>query len=84
MKNTKKWLLNQITQVANSDTNFEKGFDVLFRFMAKNPESETTQRFIDYHILEKNNPKTPKGEADFTYLIGKRFDPDEWVADEDV
>ena len=87
MKNTfpneKDYLLNQISEVANSNTDFESGFDCLFKFMAENPQSETTERFIEYHIIEMNSPSTESG-PDFTYLIGKDFIPKHWVAKQDL
>jgi len=81
---TDEWLLEQIRQVANGQTDFDIGFDNLFRFMAKNPDSATTRGFIEYHRVEMNDPKTPKGDADFTYLIGKDFIAEHWVDEEDL
>jgi len=41
-----------ICSVAKSDsTDFNIGFDVLFQFMKENPDSKTTEEFIEYHIL---------------------------------
>jgi len=84
MRETKKWLLNQIYQVANSNTDFESGFDCLFRFMAEFPESKTTKGFVDYHLTEKDDPRISSGDADFTYLIGKDFIVEHWVDEEDL
>ena len=77
------WLLGQIIQVANSQTDFEIGFDHLFRFMSENPDSSTTVGFIEYHMTDRSNPKTGD-DADFTYLIGNRFTPEDWVDEEDM
>lgn len=77
-------IFESIVKIARGNTDFESGFDCLFGFMAKNPESETTKRFIEYHIEEKNNPKTPKGDADFTYLIGKEFIAEHWINEDDM
>src|SRR5690606_24842981 len=84
LESTDEWLLEQIRQVANDQTDFDIGFNNLFRFMAKNPDSATTRGFIEYHRVEMNDPKTPKGDADFTYLIGKEFIAEHWVAAEDL
>jgi len=84
LESTDEWLLEQIRQVANDQTDFDIGFDHLFRFMAENPDSATTREFIEYHRVEMNDPKTPKGDADFTYFIGKEFVAEHWVAAEDL
>lgn len=84
LESTDEWLLEQIRQVANNQTGFDIGFDRLFKFMAENPDSATTHRFLEYHRVEMNDPKTPKGNADFTYLIGKEFIAEHWVAAEDL
>ena len=79
-----KMVLENIMKVAQENTDFDIGFDNLFRFMAKNPDSATTLGFIEYHRVEMNDPKTPKGDADFTYLIGKEFITEHWVTAEDL
>lgn len=78
-----KTVLNGIMKVAQETTDFDRGFDHFFRFMAKNPDSATTRGFIEYHRVEMNDPKTPKGDADFTYLIGKDFIDEYWIDEED-
>lgn len=77
-------VFESIVKIAQGNTDFDIGFDNLFRFMAKNPDSATTRGFIEYHRVEMNDPKTPKGDADFTYLIGKEFIAEHWVAAEDL
>lgn len=72
-------VFESIVKIAQGNTDFDIGFDNLFRFMAKNPDSATTRGFIEYHRVEMNDPKTPKGDADFTYLIGKEFVAEHWV-----
>jgi hypothetical protein len=79
-----KMVLESIMKVAQENTDFDIGFDNLFRFMAKNPDSATTRGFIEYHRVEMNDPKTPKGDADFTYLIGMGSIDENWVAAEDL
>ena len=74
----KKTVLEGIIKVAQGTTDFNIGFDNLFRFMAKNPGSATTRGFIEYHRIEINDPK------DFTYLIGKEFVPEHWINQEDM
>ena len=73
-----------ICNVSRSVTDLELGFDRLFEFMAENPESKTTRRYIEYHILEMGDPRLPGGMPDFTYLIGKPFVAEYWVNEEDM
>ena len=73
-----------ICNVAKSDTDFDVGFDRLFRFMCDRPYSTTTRSFVDYHIYEMGDPRLPDGRPEFTYLIGKHFIVDDWVSQEDV
>ena len=79
----KETLLKGIMKVAQETTDFDRGFDRLFEFMAENPESRTTGDFISYHIIEMNSPATESG-PDFTYLIGKDFIPNHWVNKDDM
>jgi hypothetical protein len=79
-----KRVLKGITKVAQETTDFDIGFDNLFQFMVKNPDSATTRGFIEYHRVEMNDPKTPKGDADFTYLIGKEFIAEHWINQDDM
>jgi len=73
-----------ICYVSKSNTDFDIGFDYLFEFMSKNPNSETTKRFIEYYIEEMHAPKTHDGRPEFTYLIGKDFVSEHWVSEEDM
>jgi hypothetical protein len=52
--------------------------------MAENPESKTTKLFLEYHEIEMDSPVTGSGKPCFTYLIGERFIPEDWVAEEDL
>ncbi len=54
-----------ICNVSRGVTDFELGFDALFGFMAENPESKTTRRYIEYHILEMGDPRLPDGRPFF-------------------
>ncbi len=74
-----------ICNVAKSDsTDFNIGFDVLFQFMKENPDSKTTEEFIEYQILEMGDPRLPDGRPFFAYLIGKPFVAEDWVHKEDM
>ncbi len=77
-------ILRAIKKVARGDTDFYEGFEKLFRFMAANPGSETTDMFLDFHITDKNSPLDDNGKPCFTYLIGEYFITDEWVDEEDM
>ncbi len=78
-----KMVLESIVKIAQRNTDFDIGFDRLFGFMAENPESRTTKDFINYHIIDMNSPALESG-PDFTYLIGKDFIAEHWVAAEDL
>lgn len=66
-------------------SDFDLGFDVMLEFISKNPESETAKSFLDYHIREMDSPLCSDGKTPcFTYLIGKKFIPEEWIAPEDM
>ena len=78
----REFIKNQICKVAQTDFNI--GFDVLFRFMAEFPESKTTEGFVDYHLTEKDDPRISSGDADFTYLIGKDFIAEHWVHEDEL
>ena len=86
MENLKevKEVYEAICELANRNTDFEIGFDHLFEFMAENPGSETTKGFIEYHVYVMQAPKTHDGRPEFTYLIGKHFDVEDWVDKEDM
>ena len=84
MEKRKKIIYDAIVSVSQGDTDFHEGFDWLFHFMARNPESETAQNFISYHIFEQNSPLTDDGEPCFTYLIGKEFIPADWVEENEI
>ena len=77
-------VFESIVKIAQRNTDFDIRFDNLFRFMAKNPDSATTRGFIEYHRVEMNDSKTPKGDVDFTYLIGKDFIVEHWVDEKDL
>ena len=80
----RKKIYNAIVSVSQGDTDFHEGFDWLFAFMAKNPESETVKDFINYHIFEQGSPLTDDGEPCFPYLIGKEFDLADWVEENEI
>jgi len=80
----RKNIYDAIVSVSQGDTDFQEGFDWLFYFMAKNPESETTKNFISYHIVEQNSPLTDDGEPCFTYLINKEFILEDWVEENEI
>jgi hypothetical protein len=73
-----------ICSVANTNTDFDIGFDFLFEFMSENPESETTKGFIGYHIEEMRDPRLPDGKPEFSYLIGKDFIAEHWISEKDM
>lgn len=73
-----------IVAVSKENTDFDLGFDHLFRFMAEWPESHTTKGFINYHVDEMNSPTTNDGEPEFTYLVGREFVLEQWVSEEDI
>ena len=77
-------IYESICEVAGMNTDFEIGFDVLFKFMGANPYSKTTRQFIDYHIREIGAPRLEDGRPDFTYLICRHFAVEDWVSQEDV
>jgi hypothetical protein len=72
-----------ICNVAKSDTDFYVGFDSLFQFMCDHPEATTTKEFIEYHISEIGDPRLPDGRPEFTYLIGRVFNLEDWVDKEE-
>ena len=72
-----------ICNVSKIDTDFDRGFDILFEWMCDHPYSTTTRKFVEYHI-EMGDPRLPDGRPEFTYLIGKRFIVDDWVSQEDM
>lgn len=84
MTKEEKTVLKGIMEVAQEVTDFDIGFDRLFGFMAENPESSTTKDFISFHIIDMNSPSLESGDPDFTYLIGKEFIAEHWVATEDL
>lgn len=73
-----------IYSVCCGNTDFDVGFDVLFEFMCDHPEAITTKNFIEYHIYEMGDPRLADGRPEFSYLIGKRFDPGDWVSEKDM
>ena len=77
-------IYEEICMVSCGVTDFVAGFDRLFEFMAENPDSNTTRRFIDYHLLEMGDPRDSNGKPLFTYLIGRRFFVYDWVSKEDL
>jgi hypothetical protein len=83
MEKVRKEVYEGICNVSRGVTDFELGFDALFEFMAENPESKTTRRYIEYHI-EKGDPRLDDGSPDFSYLTGRRFVAEEWVHEEDM
>lgn len=73
-----------IVAVSRGTTNFDTGFDYLFGFMAKNPDARTTEKFIDYHVIDMASPSLNDGTPEFTYLIGQKFEAKQWVDPEDI
>jgi len=84
MEKVRKEVYEGICNVSRGVTDFERGFDELFEFMAVNPDSKTTRQFIDYHIREMGDSRLPGGMPDFGYLIGRHFVVYEWVHKEDM
>jgi hypothetical protein len=84
MEKRKKIIYDAIVSVSQGETDFHEGFDWLFAFMARNPESETVKDFINYHIFEQGSPLTDDGEPCFTYLINKEFITLDWVEENEI
>lgn len=80
--NDKHAILEAIKNVASSQTDFEIGFDNLFQFLAKYPNSETTQSFISWWLEQPEYGDD--GWPSFTSLINQKFELLEWVAKKDI
>ena len=73
-----------ICQVSKMNTDFDVGFDVLFEFMCEHPGCRTTREFIRFHRQVMGDPSLEDGRPEFTYLIGRKFDIEFWVHEEDI